>query len=101
MDELEYEALSYLERGRSVFQPRDPSRDAQQAFGETVGLLLRLRRAGYIDFSDSRISRTEQGAYLALGPVTLTPQGRAALVRDRRLGMRPPRSQDPPWRHWE
>jgi hypothetical protein len=98
MDDLEYDALSFLETGRSVFQPRDASREAQQAFAETIGLLLRLRRAGYVEFSDSRISKTRGGAYLAVGPVNLTAAGRAALIRDRRLGVRPPRSYARLWR---
>jgi hypothetical protein len=101
MDELEYEVLSGIARGQSVFRPKDRSPAAQQAFGETVGLLLRLRRGGLIDFTDSRISKTEQGSYLAVGPVTLTPQGLAALTKDRRLGLRPPRTYDRPWRYEE
>lgn len=99
MDDLEHDLLSYLGTGRSVFRPTDTSKEAQRAFEETVGLLLRLRRAGYIDFPDSRISKTEQGTYLTIGPVDLTAQGRAALARDRRLGERPPRSHDRLWRY--
>jgi hypothetical protein len=99
MDDLEYDLLRYLETGRSVFQPPDAAHENQTAFAEVVGLLLRLRRAGYVEFRDSRISKTEQGVYLAVGPVDLTAQGRAALARDRRLGERPPRSHDRWWRH--
>ena len=99
MDDLEHDLLSYLETGRSVFTPSDASHEAQNAFAETVGLLLRLRRVGYVDFPDSRISKTQQGVYLAVGPVNLTAEGRAALGRDRRLGQRPPRSHDRLWRH--
>jgi hypothetical protein len=98
MDNLEYEVLSYLEAGRSVFRPRNLSQEAQQAFGELVGLLLRLRREGCIEFPDGRISKTGRGTYLAVGPVDLTETGRAALTRDRRLGERPGRTYDRLWR---
>jgi hypothetical protein len=99
VDDLEHDVLRYLESGRSVFTPSSASREAQSAFAETVGLLLRLRRAGYVAFPDSRISKTEQDSYLAVGPVDLTAEGRAALARDRRLGERPRRSHDRLWRH--
>ncbi len=98
MDSLEYEVLSYLEAGRSIFRPRNLSREAQQAFVELLGLLLRLRREGSIEFSESRISKTEQGTYLAAGPVDLTESGRVALARDRRLSERPGRIYDRLWR---
>ena len=98
MDDFEYDVFNYLETGRSVFRPQNPSSEAQQAFGEAVRVLLRLPRSGLVEFPDSRISKTEGGAYLAVGPVTLTAQGEAALARDRRLGERPPRSYQPPWR---
>jgi len=98
MDSLEYEVLSYLETGRSVFRPRNLSAEAQQAFVELMGLLLRLRREGSVEFPDGRVSRTQQGTYLAVGPVDLTETGRAALARDRRLGERPGRTYDRLWR---
>jgi hypothetical protein len=98
VDDLEYDALSYLEAGHSVFRPVDASTEAVRAFAETVGLLLRLRRQGYVGFPDSRISKTDQGTYLAVGPVDLTPAGLVALLRDRRLGERPPRGYARPWR---
>ena len=98
MDSLEYEVLSYLEAGRSMFRPRDLSREAQQSFVEVLGLLLRLRREGHVTFADSRISKTQQGTYLALGPVDLTDGGRAALAHDRRRAQRSGRSYDRLWR---
>ena len=98
MDHLEYEVLSYLEAGRSVFRPRNLSQEAQRAFGELMGLLLRLRREGCIAFPDGRVSQTERGTYLAVGPVDLTEVGREALTRDRRLGERPGRAYDRLWR---
>jgi hypothetical protein len=98
MDNLEYEVLSYLEAGRSVFRPRNLSQEAQQAFIELMGLLLRLRKEGCLEFPDCRIFRTGQGTYLAAGPVELTDAGRSALTRDRRLGERPGRAYDRLWR---
>jgi hypothetical protein len=98
MDSLEYEVLSYLDAGRSMFRPRVLSRQAQQAFVEVLGLLLRLRRAGQVDFADNRISRTQQGTYLAVGPVDLTAAGQAALAQDRRRAQRSGRSYDRLWR---
>jgi hypothetical protein len=98
MDNLEYEVLSYLEAGRSVFRPRNLSQEAQQAFVELMGLLLRLRTEGCVAFSDGRVSKTGLGTYLAVGPVDLTETGRAALTNDRRLGERPGRTYDRLWR---
>ncbi len=98
MDSLEYEVLSYLEAGRSMFRPRDLSHEAQRSFGEALGLLLRLRREGHVEFADSRVSKTQLGTYLALGPVELTDVGRAALAQDRRRGLRSGRNYDRLWR---
>jgi hypothetical protein len=47
MDSLEYEVLSNLEAGGSMFRSRHLSGEAQQAFVELMGLLLRLRREGF------------------------------------------------------
>jgi hypothetical protein len=98
MDSLEYDVLSYLEAGRSIFRPRDLSREAQQAFVELMGLLIRLRREGHVQFPDGRVSQTAAGTYLAVGPVDLTDAGRAAVMQDRRLGERPGRTYDRLWR---
>jgi hypothetical protein len=98
MDNLEYEVLSYLEAGRSMFRPRNLSQEAQQAFIELMGLLLRLRNEGCLEFLDCRIFRTGLGTYLAVGPVELTDAGRSALTRDRRLAGRPGRAYDRLWR---
>ena len=70
---------------------------AQQAFVELMGLLLRLRREGSIEFTDGR-TFTAQGTYLAVGPVDLAEAGQAALARERRLGGRPGRTYDRLWR---
>jgi hypothetical protein len=101
VDDLEYDLLR-LSRDRAI---------RVQAIGCVSRCPERLRRnsrapapapparAGYVDFPDSRISKTEEGSYLAVGPVDLTAEGRAALARDRRLGERPPRSHDRLWRY--
>jgi hypothetical protein len=98
MDSLEYEVLSYLEAGSSMFRPRNLSGEAQQALVELMGLLLRLRREGSVEFQDGGISKTAQGTYLAVGPVDLTEAGQAALARQRRLAERPGRIYDRLWR---
>ena len=98
MNSLEYEVLSNLAAGRSMFRPRILSSDAQQAFVELMGLLLRLRRDGLVEFPDARISKTAQGTYLAVGAVDLAQAGWAALARERRLGERPGRTYDRLWR---
>ena len=83
MNSLEYEVLSNLEAGRSMFRPRTISGEAQQAFVELMRLSLRLRREGSVELPDARISKTAQGTYLAVGPVDLTEAGWAALARGR------------------
>ena len=98
MDSLEYEVLSYLEAGRSIFRPRDLSSEAQQSFVEALGLLLRLRREGHVEFADEQIFKTQRGTYLALGPVELTDSGRATLAQDRRRRQRSGRTYDRLWR---
>jgi hypothetical protein len=50
-----------------MFRPRNLSGEAQHAFVELMGLLLRLRREGFIELPDGRISKTTQGTYLAVG----------------------------------
>jgi hypothetical protein len=98
MDSLQYEVLSYLAVGRSTFRPRNLSHEAQQSFLEVLGLVIRLRREGIVEFADSRISRTERGTYLAVGPVHLTDVGRASLMEDRRKRQRSGRAFDRLWR---
>ena len=72
MDDLEHDLLSYLQTGRSVFRPADSSTEpstpsARQSVSCSGGVTR-----GYVDFPDSRISKTEQGTYLAVGAVNLT-----------------------------
>jgi hypothetical protein len=54
-----------------------------------VVLLLALRQRGFVRFPDSRIQKREDGRVLGIGPVDMTPEGREALARDRRMGQRP------------
>ena len=62
-------------------------------------LLAQLRERGQVDYLEGHVTRTEAGIYLMIGPVQLTPAGKAALERDRRLGPRPQRSGAlVPWR---
>jgi hypothetical protein len=98
MNSLECEVLSNLEAGRSMFRPRILSGEAQRAFVELMGLLLRLRREGSVEFPDARISKTAQGTHLAVGPVDPAEAGWSALARERRFGERPGRTCDRLWR---
>ena len=72
-----------------MFRPREATREAEEAFREVVALLARLRESEQVDYVESHVTRTEAGVYLAVGPVELTPAGKAALERDQRLGPRP------------
>jgi hypothetical protein len=99
VDEATYEVLSWLARGHSVFQPREATQEIEEAFLAVVTLLGQLREQGLVDYIEAHVSQTESGRFLMVGPVQLTPDGKAALERDRRLGPRP-RCPDatPPWR---
>ncbi len=92
MDDIEYQLLAWLEAGHSVFRPLENTVSAKQEFQDTVARLLELRERGLVQFSEGRIGRTAAGEYLMVGPCDLTPAGRSALERDRRLGPRPPSS---------
>jgi hypothetical protein len=99
MDDMTYEVLSWLAAGNSVFRPREATREAEEAFRGTVSLLHRLRDQGLVHYLSGHVARGESGIYLMVGPVQLTPSGKAALERDRGLGDRAPRRGDPlPWR---
>jgi len=82
-----------------VFQPREAAQENEDAFLAVVALLGRLREQGLVDYIEAHVSQTESGRFLKVGPVQLTPDGKAALEHDRRLGPRP-RCPDakPPWR---
>jgi hypothetical protein len=98
MDSLEYEVLSYLEAGRSMFRPRNLSARRSRLLSNLWGFCFGSAGRGSIEFTDGRIFKTAQGTYLAVGPVDLTEAGQAALARERRLGERPGRTYDRLWR---
>ena len=88
MDQLDFDLLSRLEAGESVFRPGDRTENAREIFAVIVEGLLRLRQRGWVRFPDGRIARNEQRAYLMVGPCDLTEAGRRAVEDDRRLGPR-------------
>jgi hypothetical protein len=88
MDQIEFDLLSRLEAGESVFRPAAQTENARELFPETVERLLRLRERGWVRFPDGRVTRNAHGAYLMVGPCDLTEAGRRALSDDRRLGPR-------------
>jgi hypothetical protein len=92
VNDVEYELLAWLEGGHTIFRPVEGTASAKLEFQDTVARLLELRERGLVQFADGRIGRTEAGEYLMVGPCDLTPAGRSALERDRRLGPRPPSS---------
>jgi hypothetical protein len=99
VNDLEYEMLSWLAAGISVFRPREATREAEEAFREAVQLLGALRDRGLVDYRNEHVTTTESGIFLGVGPVQLTPAGKEALERDHRLGPRPLRPSDSvPWR---
>jgi hypothetical protein len=85
MDRAEFDLLSQFEAGEAVFRPAGRTEDARALFAETVGRLLKLRARGWVRFTDGRIARTQEGAYLMVGPCDLTEAGRQALGEGRRL----------------
>jgi hypothetical protein len=86
MTQAEYELLTRIEQGQSVFRPSEP--DAH-AFDALVALLLKLRGHGWIRLPEGRIARDGGGRPLMVGPCDLTEAGRWALAQDRSLGPRP------------
>ena len=98
MDPLTYQLLSWLAAGNRVLRPQDAAAEAQEEFREVVQTLGRLRDNGWVTYLSGHISETASGTYLAVGPVILTAQGETALLRDRRLGARPPWRGTLPWR---
>jgi hypothetical protein len=99
MDDLCYQLLSWLAPGNRVARPRERSVDAEQDFEAVVRLLERLRDQRLVTYRSRHVTRSASGAYLLVGPVDLTPDGLAALERDRRLRERPAWTGDPlPWR---
>ena len=98
MDPLTYQLLNWLASGNTVLRPRDAMPEAQAEFHEVVQALSRLRDNALVTYLSGHVSQTSSGTYLAVGPVLLTSRGEAALLRDRRLGARPPWPGALPWR---
>jgi hypothetical protein len=88
MDQIDFDLLSRLETGESVFRPTGKTDNAPEHFARTAERLLELRARGWVRFPDGRITRSEQGVYLMVGPCDLTEAGHRALADDRRLGPR-------------
>jgi hypothetical protein len=88
MDDEDYRLLARIERGESVFRATESTPEARQQFQTTVARLIELRQRGWIRFSDGRVSQSQDGTYIAVGPCDLTPKGADVLERDRRLGPR-------------
>ena len=88
LDPLSFEMLAWLAGGGSVFRPRRDTAQPEE-FEEVVRLLREMRLKELVTFLDGHLSTTAGGAYLAVGPVLITPRGMALLERDRHLGERP------------
>jgi hypothetical protein len=96
VDDLDYHLLAWLEDGHAVFRPAERTEASRQEFQRVAQRIFDLRARSLIDFRDNHVSRAESGDYLVIGPCHLSTEGRAALVRDRRPGARPPQSHDRP-----
>jgi hypothetical protein len=89
MTQAEYEVLTAIERGTSVFRPQEVAPGVDASFDRTFEVLLALRLRDWIRLPDGRITRDRTGRVLLAGPCDLTEAGREALERDRSLGPRP------------
>lgn len=98
MDDLDYHLLAWVEQGHTVFRPAERTEASRDEFQGITQRIFDLRTRGHLRFQDSHVSRAESGHYLMIGPCSLTPEGAAALARDRRLGPRAPGRGDRPWR---
>ena len=88
MTQEEYELLTKIEQGTSVFrQDAGPGLDA--TFSKIFDALMILRSQGLIRLPEGRIMRDRAGRVMMAGPCDLTEAGRRALEQDRRLGPRP------------
>ena len=89
MTQAQYELLTKIEQGASVFRPEELGPGLDAAFATLVERLIDLRVQGWIRLPEGRITRDRAGRVLLIGPVDLTEAGRRALEEDRRLGPRP------------
>jgi hypothetical protein len=88
MTQGEYELLTKMEQGTSVFRPEELGPGVEGPFSRILELLMSLRSQGWIRLPDGRIMRDHTGRILLAGPCDLTEAGRKALEQDRRLGPR-------------
>jgi hypothetical protein len=84
VDSLDYELLTWLERGHTVFQPAEATEAARQAFQQTAARILDLWERGLIRVAAVDIRRTGWGEHLQIRPCVLSAEGRAALVNGHR-----------------
>jgi hypothetical protein len=89
-DADDFSLLHRIEQSGHVFRPSSDSDSDRAAFQKTVENLLKLRSLGLIRLADERLTRAEDGSYVAAGPADLTPAGIAALSNHRRLAPRRP-----------
>ena len=91
MDDLDYQLLTWLQKGHPVFQPMEDTEAARQTFQHTAARVLDLWERGLIRVAAVHIRRTGSGEYLQIGPCILSPEGRAALVNGHRVVPASPR----------
>ncbi|MGH7515607.1 MAG: hypothetical protein ACREOQ_22110 [Gemmatimonadales bacterium] len=89
MTQDEYDLLTKIEQGTTVFRPEEPGPGVEGRFSRILELLMSLRSQGWIRLPDGRITRDRGGRVLLAGPCDLTEAGRRALEQDRSLGPRP------------
>jgi hypothetical protein len=89
MTQDEYELLTKIEQGTSVFRPDELGSGIEGPFTRMLERLMALRSQGWIRLPEGRITRDRAGRVLLVGPCDLTEAGRRALEQDRSLGPRP------------
>jgi len=89
MTQDEYDLLTKIEQGTSVFRPDELGPGIGGPFTRLLEQLMSLRSQGWIRLPDGRITRDRGGRVLLIGPCDLTEAGRRALEQDRSLGPRP------------
>jgi hypothetical protein len=89
MTQDEYELLTKIEQGTSVFRPDELGPGIEGPFTRMLERLRALRNQGWIRLPEGRITRDRAGRVLLVGPCDLTEAGRRALEQDRSLGPRP------------
>jgi hypothetical protein len=90
LDQEDFELLSRLEAGESVFRPTGDTPEDQVAFHRLVARLLQLRDRGLVRLPTGRVGTNREGRVIVVGPCDLTEAGSRTLARDRELGPRPP-----------